>query len=87
MIRRLFSSWFSSTLVLFPRFVNPLSTSTSGTTGKPKGAEGTHRNWTQLILVSPFQVARQFVRQGEPLPVPDPNAIQRAILISVPLFQ
>lgn len=59
---------------------------TSGTTGKPKGAEGTHRNWTQLIMVSGFQVARQFVRQGEPVPQPDPNAIQRAILISVPLF-
>ncbi|KAI9000379.1 AMP-dependent synthetase and ligase [Hyaloraphidium curvatum] len=59
---------------------------TSGTTGKPKGAEGTNRNWCQLLLVSNFQGARQLVRQGEPLPEPDPNAIQRAILISVPLF-
>ena len=40
---------------------------TSGTTGKPKGALGTHRNatqhWRQRIAA-----ARNFLRAGEPLP-------------------
>jgi long-chain acyl-CoA synthetase len=39
---------------------------TSGTTGKPKGAIGTHRNSTTAVLVRPFGQARTFLRRGEP---------------------
>jgi long-chain acyl-CoA synthetase len=59
---------------------------TSGTTGKPKGALGTHRNSTTSVLVRPFGQARSFLRRGEPLPVPDPNAPQKCSLMVVPLF-
>jgi long-chain acyl-CoA synthetase len=59
---------------------------TSGTTGKPKGAIGTHRNSTTAVLVRPFGQARTFLRRGEPVPAPDPNAPQRCSLLVVPLF-
>ncbi|MDO8290108.1 MAG: class I adenylate-forming enzyme family protein [Parvibaculum sp.] len=59
---------------------------TSGTTGKPKGALGTHRNMMTNLLSAGYAGARAMLRRGEPLPQPDPNAPQRAMLISVPLF-
>ena len=59
---------------------------TSGTTGKPKGAIGTHRNSMSTLLAYPYSAARSFVRRGEPVPAPDPNAPQKATLLSVPLF-
>jgi long-chain acyl-CoA synthetase len=59
---------------------------TSGTTGKPKGAVGTHRNSTTGVLVRPFAAARSFVRRGEAVPPPDPNAPQKSSLLVVPLF-
>jgi long-chain acyl-CoA synthetase len=59
---------------------------TSGTTGKPKGAIGTHRNSTTAVLVRPFGQARTFLRRGEPVPAPDPNAPQKCSLLVVPLF-
>ncbi|MFP3943900.1 MAG: class I adenylate-forming enzyme family protein [Alphaproteobacteria bacterium] len=59
---------------------------TSGTTGKPKGALGTHRNVLTNLLSSFFTRARAFVRRGEEPPTIDPNAPQRAGLLSVPLF-
>jgi long-chain acyl-CoA synthetase len=59
---------------------------TSGTTGKPKGALGTHRNSTVSVLLRPFGQARTFLRRGEPVPAPDPNAPQRCTLLVVPLF-
>lgn len=55
---------------------------TSGTTGHPKGALGTHRNLTTNILSSAFAAARNFVRRGEPVPDPAP----RTILTVIPLF-
>ncbi len=59
---------------------------TSGTTGKPKGALGSHRNiCTNLISVG-FAAARALLRRGEALPLPDPNAPQNVSLLSVPLF-
>jgi len=59
---------------------------TSGTTGLPKGALGTQRNiCTNLVSVG-FGGARALLRSGQPLPVPDPNAPQKASLLSVPLF-
>ncbi|CAN5370447.1 class I adenylate-forming enzyme family protein [soil metagenome] len=59
---------------------------TSGTTGKPKGALGTHRNITSNIFASMFVLARSFLRRGESPPTPDPSAPQRVILLSVPFF-
>jgi long-chain acyl-CoA synthetase len=59
---------------------------TSGTTGKPKGALGTHRNSMSTLMAYPYSAARTFVRRGEPVPPPDPNAPQKATLLSIPLF-
>ncbi|OJV31807.1 MULTISPECIES: AMP-binding protein [unclassified Sphingomonas] len=55
---------------------------TSGTTGNPKGALGTHRNFMSNILSSGFAMARMFVRRGEPLPEPAP----KVALTVIPLF-
>ncbi|MBN8841992.1 MAG: acyl--CoA ligase [Sphingomonadales bacterium] len=55
---------------------------TSGTTGNPKGALGTHRNLLTNILSSGFAAARSFLRRGEA--VPDP--IPRTILTVIPMF-
>src|SRR5262249_52818893 len=59
---------------------------TSGTTGKPKGALGTHRNSTTSVLARPFGQARTFLRRGVPAPRPDPTAPQKCSLLVVPLF-
>jgi long-chain acyl-CoA synthetase len=59
---------------------------TSGTTGRPKGALGTHRNVMSNLMSLQFGGARALVRRGEPLPAPDPNPPQRVNLIPVPLF-
>lgn len=60
---------------------------TSGTTGKPKGALGTHRNMNSNIMAAGFSAARNFLRRGEPVPVVDPfTAPQRSGLLSVPFF-
>ena len=60
---------------------------TSGTTGKPKGALGTHRNMTSNIGASGIAAARNFLRAGEPLPELDPTKTpQRCTLLVVPMF-
>jgi len=59
---------------------------TSGTTGKPRGALGTHRNATTSVLGRAFGLARALLRRGESLPAPDPNAPQKSTLLVVPLF-
>ncbi|HVJ54006.1 MAG TPA: class I adenylate-forming enzyme family protein [Aliidongia sp.] len=59
---------------------------TSGTTGKPKGALGTHRNFVSNVGAAGIAAARSFLRRGEPLPAPDPSAPQRGVLLSVPFF-
>jgi long-chain acyl-CoA synthetase len=60
---------------------------TSGTTGKPKGALGTHRNMNSNIFASGCAAARNFLRRGEPVPEADPlTAPQRCTLLSVPFF-
>ena len=59
---------------------------TSGTTGKPKGALGTHRNIVSNIMASAFSAARTYVRRGETPPAPDPAAPQKGTLLSVPFF-
>jgi long-chain acyl-CoA synthetase len=59
---------------------------TSGTTGKPKGALGTHRNSCSTVMAGPFTLTRNFVRRGETPPAPDPSAPQRSNLVAIPLF-
>jgi len=60
---------------------------TSGTTGKPKGALGTHRNMTTNIGASGVAAARSFLRAGQPLPEADPHKLpQRSTLLLVPMF-
>lgn len=55
---------------------------TSGTTGAPKGAVGTHRSILTNILSSGFSAARSYVRRGE---VP-PEAAPRVALTVIPMF-
>jgi long-chain acyl-CoA synthetase len=60
---------------------------TSGTTGRPKGALGTHRNMNSNIFAAATSVARNFLRRGEEIPVVDPlTSPQRVGLLSVPFF-
>src|SRR3546814_6423402 len=55
---------------------------TSGTTGAPKGALGTHRNMATNILSGGFAAARTCLRRGETPPEPSP----RSMLLVIPLF-
>lgn len=55
---------------------------TSGTTGHPKGALGTHRNLATNILSGAWVAACAVLRAGQPMPPPAP----RTALVSVPLF-
>ncbi|WP_300541802.1 class I adenylate-forming enzyme family protein [Maricaulis sp.] len=55
---------------------------TSGTTGHPKGALGTHRNILTNILSSAYGAARSFARRGELPPAPTP----KTMLTVIPLF-
>jgi len=59
---------------------------TSGTTGQPRGALGTHRNNTSNVMALSFSVTRAFVRRGESPPQPDPTAPQKSSLIAIPFF-
>lgn len=59
---------------------------TSGTTGKPKGALGTHRNILTNLISLGIAPSRAFLRRGETPPAPDPDAPKRAFLLSVPFF-
>ena len=55
---------------------------TSGTTGAPKGALGSHRNLMTNILSTGYAGARAALRRGEPVPEPVP----RVGLMVIPLF-
>lgn len=59
---------------------------TSGTTGRPKGALGSHRNILTTVVTGAFIAARTALREGEALAPPAPDAPQRALLLAVPLF-
>jgi len=59
---------------------------TSGTTGKPKGAVGTHRNACSVAVCAPFSPLRNLLRRGEPIPEPDPHAPQKGGLLAIPFF-
>jgi long-chain acyl-CoA synthetase len=56
---------------------------TSGTTGAPKGALGTHRALTTNIFATPFSNARNALRRGE---APSAPAKQRVTLLAIPFF-
>ncbi|MCC2975794.1 acyl--CoA ligase [Sphingomonas sp. PL-96] len=56
---------------------------TSGTTGGPKGAVGTHRNLMSNILSSAYVSARTLLRRGVPLPERSPP---QTVLLPIPLF-
>jgi long-chain acyl-CoA synthetase len=55
---------------------------TSGTTGKPKGAIGTHRNILSAILSTAYSAMRSVLRRGETPPPPQP----KVALTVIPLF-
>lgn len=55
---------------------------TSGTTGNPKGALGTHRNITTNIFSSAYSAARACLRRGDIPPAPTP----KVGLTVIPLF-
>jgi steroid-24-oyl-CoA synthetase len=55
---------------------------TSGTTGQPKGALGTHRNLLTNILSVGYSNARAALRRGEAPPEPEP----KTALMVIPLF-
>jgi len=55
---------------------------TSGTTGNPKGALGSHRNLVTNIFSSAYTAASSFLRRGEALPDP----VQKVGLTAIPLF-
>lgn len=59
---------------------------TSGTTGSPKGAYGTHRNCITNLMNLMLAQARMFIRRGEKPPEPDPTLPRKATLLSIPLF-
>ncbi|MDP4027085.1 class I adenylate-forming enzyme family protein [Methylobacterium sp. NEAU 140] len=59
---------------------------TSGTTGRPKGALGTHRAAATTVMAYPYSAARSALRRGAAPPRPDPAAPQRAALLVIPLF-
>ncbi|AMA57403.1 class I adenylate-forming enzyme family protein [Bradyrhizobium sp. CCGE-LA001] len=57
---------------------------TSGTTGRSKGALGTHRNIMCNLVNITFSGARAAIRRGDPLPAP--QEAQKAVLLPVPFF-
>lgn len=58
---------------------------TSGTTGRPKGALGTHRNICGNVVALGIGPVRQLLRYSQPLP-DVANMPKKCMLISVPLF-
>ena len=59
---------------------------TSGTTGRPKGAVGSHRNINTYLISAPYAAALGAIRAGMMLEQPDPESPQRAQLLAVPFF-
>ena len=55
---------------------------TSGTTGNPKGALGSHRNLITNIFSSGYSGARTLLRRGDAIPAPTP----KTMLTCIPLF-
>jgi long-chain acyl-CoA synthetase len=58
---------------------------TSGTTGRPKGALGTHRNLLTNVVSGTFARVRALMLEGQPLPDPASRPASGG-LVSVPFF-
>jgi long-chain acyl-CoA synthetase len=58
---------------------------TSGTTGRPKGAAGTHRNILINYVNTSFRAMRATVRRGGDVP-DGPSTAQRRLLLPMPFF-
>lgn len=54
---------------------------TSGTTGKPKGALGTHRNILNCTLANAFSAQRGMLRRGE-----EARSLPKTTLVTIPMF-
>ncbi len=59
---------------------------TSGTTGQPKGALGSHRNICTIPLNRAFGQARAMLRSSVRLPAPSGPTKPRRVILAVPLF-
>ncbi|GAA6042818.1 hypothetical protein JCM8097_004444 [Rhodosporidiobolus ruineniae] len=59
---------------------------TSGTTSMPKGVLSTQRQYMSNRWNTAVGGARMLLRRGDNLPPPDPNAPQKSVLLTVPLF-
>lgn len=59
---------------------------TSGTTGRPKGAVGTHRNLLTNLVSAQYHLWFTALRKGSQPPAPPPPEMQRISLLPVPLF-
>jgi len=59
---------------------------TSGTTGRPKGALGTHRNAVTNILNVDFSAAFMALRRGDGWAGDNPAAPQKTVLLPAPFF-
>jgi long-chain acyl-CoA synthetase len=58
---------------------------TSGTTARPNGAAGTHRNILTNYVNTSFRAARAAVRRGDPVPA-GPSTAPRRMLLPMPFF-
>ena len=58
---------------------------TSGTTGRPKGAAGTHRNILTNYVNTGFRAARAAARRGAAIPA-GPSTAPRRLLLPMPFF-
>jgi long-chain acyl-CoA synthetase len=58
---------------------------TSGTTGRPKGAAGTHRNILTNYVNTSFRGSRAAARRGDPIPAA-PSTGPRRLLLPMPFF-
>ncbi|HSI19720.1 MAG TPA: class I adenylate-forming enzyme family protein [Sphingomonas sp.] len=58
---------------------------TSGTTGRPKGAAGTHRNILTNYVNTGFRAARAAARRGGAVPAA-PSTVPRRLLLPMPFF-
>jgi len=59
---------------------------TSGTTGHPKGALGTHRNAVSTVATTAFTTERNYLRRGEPVPLLEDRVTQLAVIVGIPFF-
>lgn len=59
---------------------------TSGTTGLPKGVLSTHRSFLSNLFNAFATRIRSLLRNGESISPPNPNDLQKSVLLTTPLF-